>query len=201
MVNHGPAMISPAIVSRMPVRNAWIWPGVVVRAAGLLTNQASSPSPASSGSSRHTLGRFGVTRRVTPSGEMLTRRRAIRAATAAATGTPKATASDVCRAERQVAGEERRAGERDLRAPGRSRKNSPNPAATPITAATLDSTAEMIAICRGVAPTSRIAAKRCSRRLADSRVAVPMKIRTGNSSAAATTDSTRSMPLASMPMS
>nr|WP_255649234.1 hypothetical protein [Frankia sp. ArI3] len=84
---------------------------------------------------------------------------------------------------------------------GRSRANSPNPAATPPTAATLDSTAAITEICRGVAPTRRIAAKRCSRRAADSRVAVPMKIRTGNSSAAVTTDRTRSMPFALMPTS
>ena len=45
----------------------------------------------------------------------------------------------------------------------------------------------MTEICRGVAPTSRIAANRCSRRAAASRVAVPMKISTGNSSAPATT--------------
>jgi hypothetical protein len=82
---------------------------------------------------------------------------------------------------------------------GRTRKNSPNPTTTPAAAATVDSTAETIEICRGVAPTSRIAAKRCSRRAADSRVAVPMKIRTGNSMAAAATDRIRSMPLASIP--
>ena len=81
----------------------------------------------------------------------------------------------------------------------RSRKNRPNPAATPATAATVDSTAEITETCRGVAPTRRIAANRCSRRAADSRVAVPMKISTGNSSAQATTDKIRSMPLALMP--
>ena len=50
-----------------------------------------------------------------------------------------------------------------------------------------------------MAPTRRIAANLCSRRAADSRVAVPMKISTGNSSAQATTDKIRSMPLALMP--
>ena len=82
---------------------------------------------------------------------------------------------------------------------GRSAKNRPKPAATPSTAATLDSTVEITEICRGVAPTRRIAAKRCSRRAADSRVAPPMKISTGNSSAAATTDRISVMPLALMP--
>ena len=54
---------------------------------------------------------------------------------------------------------------------GRRRKKSPKPTATPATAATVDSTVAIVATCRGVAPTSRIAAKRCSRRAAASRVA------------------------------
>jgi hypothetical protein len=41
--------------------------------------------------SRQACGGRGVTRRVTPSGEMLTRRSAARAATAAPTGTPSTT--------------------------------------------------------------------------------------------------------------
>ena len=47
--------------------------------------------PRTSGISRHAWGAGGVTRRATPSGEICTRRIAIRAATAAATGTPIAT--------------------------------------------------------------------------------------------------------------
>lgn len=66
---------------------------------------------------------------------------------------------------------------------GRSRKNRPKPTATPPTAAREASTAAITETCRGVAPTRRIAAKRCSRRAAASRVAVPMKVRTGKSSA------------------
>ena len=69
----------------------------------------------------------------------------------------------------------------------------------PRIAATLDSMADTADTCRGVAPTRRMAANRCSRRAADSRLAVPMKISTGNSSPAATQDRIRSMPLASMP--
>jgi hypothetical protein len=76
----------------------------------------------------------------------------------------------------------------------RSAKKIPKPAAVPATAATTDSTAAISEICRGVAPASRIAANRCSRRAADSRVAVAMKISTGNSSASATTDRMRSTP-------
>ena len=83
----------------------------------------------------------------------------------------------------------------------RSTKNRPKPAATPAAAATVDSTAAITEICRGVAPTSRIAANRCSRRAADSRVAVPMKISTGVSRASATTARMRSIPLASVPSS
>ena len=81
----------------------------------------------------------------------------------------------------------------------RNAKNSPNPTTTPAAAATVDSTADSAEICRRVAPTSRIAANRCSRRAADSLVAVPMKISTGASSARAITDRRRSMLDAVMP--
>ena len=76
----------------------------------------------------------GVTRRVTPSGEMLTRRSARRAATAAATGCRATTSRTSTRLERQVAGEERVAGERDRRpAAGGTRRTAPKPSATPMT--------------------------------------------------------------------
>ena len=81
----------------------------------------------------------------------------------------------------------------------RSRKNRPKPMATPAAAATVDSTAAIKETCLGVAPTRRIAANRCSRRAADSRVAVPMKISTGSSSTSATTDRMTSMPLEPTP--
>ncbi len=71
--------------------------------------------------------------------------------------------------------------------------------AVPATAATVDSTVAIVVTCRGVAPTRRIAANRCSRRAAASRLAVPMKISTGKSSAPATTDRIRSMASASYP--
>ena len=83
----------------------------------------------------------------------------------------------------------------------RSRKKSPNPAATPSTAATVDSMAASRETCLRVAPTRRIAANRCSRRAADSRVAVAMKISTGASIASATTDRMRSLVLAGPPPS
>ena len=75
----------------------------------------------------------------------------------------------------------------------------PKPTATPAAAATTDSTAAISEICRGVAPTSRIAANRCSRRAAESWVAVAMKISTGASRASAATDRMRSTPLALIP--
>jgi hypothetical protein len=53
--------------------------------------------------------------------------------------------------------------------------------------------------CRGVAPVSRIAANRCSRRAADSRVAVPMNISTGNSRPSAIVDRMRSIEAALRP--
>ena len=63
----------------------------------------------------------------------------------------------------------------------------------------MDSTAAMSETCRGVAPASRIAANRSSRRAADSLVAVPMKMSSGNKIATATTDMTKSMLFAFMP--
>ena len=83
----------------------------------------------------------------------------------------------------------------------RSTKNRPKPTATPAAAATVDSTAAITEICRGRAPARRIAANRCSRRAADSRVAVAMKISTGVNRASATTEKMRSTPLAPTPSS
>jgi hypothetical protein len=62
-----------------------------------------------------------------------------------------------------------------------------------------DSTVESTEIWRGVAPTSRMAAKRCSRRAADSRVAPAMKTSTGSSRAAITMDKMSVIPLSLMP--
>ena len=70
---------------------------------------------------------------------------------------------------------------------GRNTKNSPKPTATPTSAAMDASTAAMSATWRGVAPTRRIAANRCSRRAADNRVAVAMNMSTGKSNARAPT--------------
>ena len=155
------------------------------RAAGRRSRQARR-CRRRSGISRQARGGRGVTRRVTPSGEICTRRSASRAATAARSRHAERDQQDVER--RRATGRRGRtaspvngiAGERPAQ-----RKNRPKPTAVPATAATVDSTAEITETCRGVAPTRRIAANRCSRRAADSRVAVPMKISTGNSSAAA----------------
>ena len=81
----------------------------------------------------------------------------------------------------------------------RSRKKIPKPTATPRIAATVDSVAASTETCLRVAPARRIAANRCSRRAADSRVAVAMKISTGARMASATTDRMRSMALAGAP--
>ena len=82
---------------------------------------------------------------------------------------------------------------------GRSAAKPTAPSSAPTADATADSTAAMTAICRGVAPTRRIAANRCSRRAADRRVAPPMKTSRGNTSAAVTTVRTSVIPLASTP--
>ena len=81
----------------------------------------------------------------------------------------------------------------------RSRKKIPNPAATPSSAAAVDSVAASRETCLRVAPARRIAANRCSRRAADSRVAVAMKISTGARMASAATDRMRSVALAGAP--
>ena len=128
-----------------------------------------------------------MTRRLTPSGEIRTRRSASPAASAAATGTPTATRAiwDHC--------SDRSAGKNGLplkgtaASAGRPRKKRPIPPTTPTAAAMHPSAAATTEICRGVAPTRRMAAKRCSRRAAASRVAVAMKISTGNNKAPATT--------------
>ena len=79
------------------------------------TTNPSSARPASSGSTRQARSEPGVTRRLTPSGEMFTRRSASRAARAVAAGTPDRDREDVGQAEGQLGGEERLPGERDGR--------------------------------------------------------------------------------------
>ena len=83
----------------------------------------------------------------------------------------------------------------------RSGKKIPKPMTVPSTAAAVDSMAAISETCPRVAPASRIAANRSSRRAADSRVAVPMKISTGVKIARATTARMRSMELDPPPAS
>jgi hypothetical protein len=66
---------------------------------------------------------------------------------------------------------------------GRTARNKPMPRIAPASALTTESTEAMTLTSRGVAPTSRRAAKRSSRRAAASRVAVLIRMRTGNSTA------------------
>ncbi len=89
IVSHGPDSTRPSVISRNEDRYPLICPGT--DSGCQIRNAASSTSPATSGTTRHARGGAGVTRRVTPSGEICTRRSAIRAATAAASGTPTAT--------------------------------------------------------------------------------------------------------------
>ncbi len=122
------------------------------------TNQASSASPATSGAARQADGGFGVVRRLTPSGETVTRRRASRAATAAATGTPTSTASPCGTVRTRSSWKKRSPVNGTSATSGRSSRKSPKPRTVPATAATVDSAAAIRVICRGVAPTRRIAA-------------------------------------------
>ena len=130
---------------------------------------------------------------------MLTRRRACHAATAAAIGMPIPTNSTSTTLSDRSPVKNRSPVKAIVAIAGRSAKKRPKPATTPTTVATLDSTVASLAICRGVAPTRRMAAKRCSRRAAESRVAPPMNTSTGNSSAAATTDKTSVTPFELVP--
>ena len=155
----------------------------------------SSARPASSGSTRQARGGSGVVRRATPSGEMCTRCSASRAATTAATGTPITTARMSTVLSVSSAGKNGSATNGMPATGARSRKKIPKPAATPRSAAAVDSTAASRETWSRVAPTRRIAANRCSRRAADSRVAVAMKISTGASTASATMARMNSMPL------
>jgi hypothetical protein len=200
MVSHGPATNRPTMMSKKLDAHAWIcpemeagWPWTV--------QKPSSARPASSGTTRHARGGVGVTRRATPSGEICTWRSARWAATAAATGTPIATTRTSDGLSLSSAGKNGWP-MRGMPATGmRSRKKIPKPTATPRTAATVDSVAASRETCRRVAPTRRIAANRSSRRAADSRVAVPMKISTGARMASATTVRMRSMELFAPPAS
>ncbi len=186
------------MIRAQPGTNAWTWP-VMLCGSPCTTKKPSSASPASSGRTRQARGGLGVTFRVTPSGDRCTRRSASLAAAAAAAGTPAATIRMSGRLSERSPGKNG-APVNGIAAIGtRNTKNSPKPAATPRTAASVDSTAAIIETCRRVAPASRIAANRCSRRAADSLVAVVMKISTGNSIASATTGRTRSIAFALMP--
>jgi len=114
MVSHGPAMTSPAIVTSIPGRKTATWP-VPVCGGRWSMNQASSPRPAASGISRYQRGGRGVTRRVTPSGEIWTRRRRQPGGDRGPDRDPECDAEDVDDVEPQVGQEERRPGERDRR--------------------------------------------------------------------------------------
>ena len=130
---------------------------------------------------------------------MFTRRSASRAAMTAKTGTPIATARTSSRLSVSSAGKNG-SPMNGMPATGmRSRKKIPNPAAIPRTAAAVDSVAAISETCLRVAPASRIAANRSSRRAADSRVAVAMKISTGSRMASATTDRMKSTEFAPPP--
>ena len=131
---------------------------------------------------------------------MSTRRSATRAAPAAASGTPIATSRISTAPSDRSPGENGSPVNGTLVSSGRSKKNTPKPTATPARAATPASTAATTDTCRGVAPTRRMAAKRCSRRAADSRVAVAMKISTGKSKARTPTARTTWSLLASQPL-
>ncbi len=146
-----------------------------------------SATPASSGASRHTLGAGGVALRLTPRGEICTRRSDSSDATADTTGT--ATSRPMYSAAVGVTVSAKYLipmNDAPARA-GWARAKMPMPTATPNKPLTAASTDATTLTCRGVAPTSRIAAYRSSRRAADSRVAVLIRMRIGKSTASTPT--------------
>ena len=130
MVSHGPAMNRPTMMSAKLDTNAWTCPGMETGWPWTV-QKASSARPASSGTTRQARGGFGVARRATPSGEMCTRRIASRAATAAKTGTPIATARMSRRLSVSSLGEERLADERDARDRDAQQEEDPEPGRHP----------------------------------------------------------------------
>jgi hypothetical protein len=95
IVSHGPARIRPIMISAKPgTYTSTLPPGL----AGLpcTTPNPSSARPASSGSTRQARSEPGVTRRLTPSGEMFTRRSASRAARADAAGARSPRRCEIC---------------------------------------------------------------------------------------------------------
>ena len=119
-----------------------ICPGVVAGGRHRRSRRARASRQTTATAARRR-GGLGVARRVTPSGEIVTRRSASRAASAATTGTPRPTTSVVSQASARSPAKNGVAGERDRRQrPAGAAKNSPKPRPTPATAATLDSTVD-----------------------------------------------------------
>ena len=146
-----------------------------------------STRPMPSVSSRHADGGGGEVRRLTPSGEIRTRRSASSDATADAAGTATSMARYPQAVGVTVAGKYRVPVSSAPASAGRTARNTPMPRIAPASALTTESTEAITLMSRGVAPTSRSAAKRSSRRAAASRVAVPIRISTGNSTASTPT--------------
>ena len=146
-----------------------------------------SATPAASVVSRHADGGGGDARRLTPSGEIRTRRSAASEARAEAAGTATSMARYPQAVGVTVAAKYLVPVSDAAASAGRMARNRPMPRTAPASALTTASTEAMTLTSRGVAPTSRSAAKRSSRRAAASRVAVPIRMRTGNSTASTPT--------------
>ena len=146
-----------------------------------------SATPAPSVASRHADGGGGAARRLTPSGEIRTRRSAASAASADAAGTATSMARYTQAARLTVVAKYLVPVSSAPASAGRIARNRPIPAIAPKNVLTTESTEAMTLMSRGVAPTSRNAANRSSRRAAASRVAVPIRIKMGNSTASTPT--------------
>ncbi len=178
-VSHGPTRTIPTITpaNAVPTRikaRSWDRRSRKIE-AGRTTSETTS------GMARRALGIPGVCRRWTPSGVTTTRRRATTEAATPTTGITSSNPTAGTSGGTIEPGNHVAASSGILATRGRVRKNRPIPATTPMTVTNKASTAASRVICEAVAPTSRRAASRCSRRAADSRVAVETKTATGTS--------------------
>ena len=197
IVSHGPPVTSPVITSKNPIRYATVCPGPV-RGRAPSRKYASSRIPANKGHSAMGSAVSASCGERRPAGR--SRRGAVPGGLRAPRRPePPPPPRDVEPGQPEIAGEEAVAGEGDPCDEWSQREEKPEASSVPATTAALDSTADSTEICRGVAPTSRMAANRCSRRAAASRVAEPMKMTTGKSMPNATTARIRSMPFLLMP--
>ncbi len=180
-VIHGPAMAIETIIPKNPTPRIHNSESFAFSAspAKRSTPTANTTSDRTSGTSRALRSGPRRSRRRTPSGVIATRRRATTAAptptTCTSSRSPAAGSNGgTIESANQVAWPSG-----TMAMPGRRSRNRSTPPRAPGIVATSASTPASRVTWAGVAPASRMAASRCSRRAADSRVALATKTATG----------------------